>query len=504
MTFPDVCLVGLHARSDGGNQPADFQAAKVGKVEAVKLMTTHPPEDVDRFREAGVTFFIARIYEDLSNRVISPDDFVRWQEAPNSSMRRLYAKGIRHWEIHNEPNLVQEGLGKSWTDGYAFAAWFIRVVGGLRRAFPDIQIGFPGLSPGGTIPGVRQDAELFIEQARTAFSVCDWVAAHAYEVYNTTDVNAGGSWRIIRKYTNLPMAITEFSSPLQTPQTQAKQYRVYYEALRSEPNLFGAFSFVVSGQHFQHEAWRKEDGSLTVIPHEVALRSFATHPALPQSPLGTWVVNGNIIAYIRDWQGNIVRAAQPRERLDVYAFLSTAGGFDNRAVINRDYHHIWKERLSLPNFPPMEFIHPDTEWLWPVRGVQRPIYTALFNKQVDYGLHEGVDIKVIDSPNREIVSVFNGTVIHVHQWNGTKKDLNAYGRFVIVRQDDGYDVWYCHLDRVVALPNQKVSRGSLIGIAGNTGNSTGPHLHLHVLDPRKKIHGYVFNLPVVNPQPLLP
>ena len=45
----------------------------------------------------------------------------------------FYSRGVRYFEVHNEPNLVPEGWTQSWSDGQSFGAWFLDVVNRLRR-----------------------------------------------------------------------------------------------------------------------------------------------------------------------------------------------------------------------------------------------------------------------------------------------------------------------------------------------------------------------------------
>ncbi|WP_028574803.1 M23 family metallopeptidase [Desulfonatronovibrio hydrogenovorans] len=56
----------------------------------------------------------------------------------------------------------------------------------------------------------------------------------------------------------------------------------------------------------------------------------------------------------------------------------------------------------------------------------------------------------------------------------------AYGISLVINHGRGITTRYAHLQRYVAQRNQEVSRGQLIGYVGNTGRSTGPHLHYEV------------------------
>jgi hypothetical protein len=68
--------------------------------------------------------------------------------------------------------------------------------------------------------------------------------------------------------------------------------------------------------------------------------------------------------------------------------------------------------------------------------------------------------------------------------DGTIKDVitdKSYGKVVILtcKSDKGtVDIWYCHMSKQTVKKGQKVAEGLELGLSGNTGNSTGPHLHL--------------------------
>jgi murein DD-endopeptidase MepM/ murein hydrolase activator NlpD len=94
-----------------------------------------------------------------------------------------------------------------------------------------------------------------------------------------------------------------------------------------------------------------------------------------------------------------------------------------------------------------------------------PIYrTPKFHAGMDFTAKEGTDIYVTG----------NGTVTYV----GWKQD---YGNCVIVDHGFGYQTLYAHMSKFAARIGQKVGRGEIIGYVGNTGKSTGPHLHYEVI-----------------------
>ena len=83
--------------------------------------------------------------------------------------------------------------------------------------------------------------------------------------------------------------------------------------------------------------------------------------------------------------------------------------------------------------------------------------------------HYGIDLRV--AIGDDIYSAFNGKV------RVTGLDPRGYGRYVVVRHDNGLETLYGHLSQIKVVPNQKVKAGDVIGLGGNTGRSTGPHLH---------------------------
>lgn len=86
--------------------------------------------------------------------------------------------------------------------------------------------------------------------------------------------------------------------------------------------------------------------------------------------------------------------------------------------------------------------------------------------------HFGIDIKV--QKGDSILSAFDGVV------RVTKYDRRGFGKVVVVRHPSGLETIYGHLSKVLVNPNQKVKSGDLIGLGGNTGRSTGSHLHFEI------------------------
>ena len=86
-----------------------------------------------------------------------------------------------------------------------------------------------------------------------------------------------------------------------------------------------------------------------------------------------------------------------------------------------------------------------------------------------YRFHYGIDLALpVGNP---VVSAFSGKVRIIDYEPG------GYGHYVVMRHDNGLETVYAHLSAVTCQLNQRLEAGQQLGLSGNTGRSTGPHLH---------------------------
>lgn len=85
--------------------------------------------------------------------------------------------------------------------------------------------------------------------------------------------------------------------------------------------------------------------------------------------------------------------------------------------------------------------------------------------------HNGVDLGL--RTGQPVHSLFPGVVRFAGSYGG-------YGRLVVVRHWNGLETYYAHLHRTKVRVGDEVEAGTVIGLGGSTGRSTGPHLHLEV------------------------
>jgi len=91
----------------------------------------------------------------------------------------------------------------------------------------------------------------------------------------------------------------------------------------------------------------------------------------------------------------------------------------------------------------------------------------------DKRFHWGIDISL--PTGIEILAGFDGTVTRVGY------DADGWGNFVVIDNGAGVQALYAHCHAVLVSQGQSVTEGQVIAIVGNTGASTGPHLHLEVI-----------------------
>ncbi len=131
---------------------------------------------------------------------------------------------------------------------------------------------------------------------------------------------------------------------------------------------------------------------------------------------------------------------------------TTGNDGDGQNIVTTSDNHNLMSLVALP----LENIHINSGF-----GMrQHPIY----HKRI---MHNGIDLS---ARYEKVYSMFPGTVIKVGQ------DSRS-GKFVTVKTGD-YTISYCHLSQQLVKVDDYVYAGRNIAISGNTGTSTGPHLHI--------------------------
>lgn len=129
---------------------------------------------------------------------------------------------------------------------------------------------------------------------------------------------------------------------------------------------------------------------------------------------------------------------------------------------------------NVPNTKVLDVRH----YVMPVKG---NYVTSHYGYRPQFGrTHKGIDLR--SAVGDTVYSAFSGRV------RLTRFERGGYGFYVIVRHENGLETVYGHLSRFLVKPDQYVKAGQPIALSGNTGRSTGPHLHFET-----RFMGYAIN-----------
>ena len=130
-----------------------------------------------------------------------------------------------------------------------------------------------------------------------------------------------------------------------------------------------------------------------------------------------------------------------------------------------------------------------------MKGIVNPVLSDPMYLSLDFGntysdgsLHKGIDVYSTYKRECDVIAPCDGTITQaVNNIKGTNKNTGTLGmgNYVYLQTDLGYRIRFQHLKfgSVVVKKNQVVKRGQKLGIIGNTGYSTGRHLHTDISLP---------------------
>lgn len=256
---PEVPLVlgqarlGLHTSADPVIAEAEIQEFRDARPGLIKILSFQQPDAVRRLLadHPRVTWII-RALLDMGGRAVTPEQFVEWTLSDVQRAVEVLVGQEVLIELHNEPNTTQGGLGSAWADGQAFSQWFLAVLERYRAALPSAHYIYPGLSPGGSVRGVRQDHVEFVEASRAAVKAADCLGIHLYwsNIYPVQR-----ALELLDDYTTrfrgYPIFITEAANndPQARPMQQAREYISFWQQLQWRPAVRGVAYFVASASN---------------------------------------------------------------------------------------------------------------------------------------------------------------------------------------------------------------------------------------------------------------
>jgi hypothetical protein len=257
--------IGLHASADPFITDAEVEEFGKMRPGMIKVLSFHNPQAIQKLvNNHPNASWVVRAFLDFrqqsSVRNISPGQF--FDDTISDVRRTLNIIGNKDVviELHNEPNLVPEGLTGAWSDGASFATWWIDVLNRYRQALPGKKFIYPGLSPGADVTGIKQDHIRFIEASRAAVEAADGLGIHTYwsNVYpmsRALDVLDD----YISRFRFKPIWITEASNNKSgtTSFRKAQQYLDFWQEIQKRPTVMGVTYFVASATdpNFAEEVW---------------------------------------------------------------------------------------------------------------------------------------------------------------------------------------------------------------------------------------------------------
>lgn len=134
------------------------------------------------------------------------------------------------------------------------------------------------------------------------------------------------------------------------------------------------------------------------------------------------------------------------------------------------YNYCWTSerlnpyRITIDNLPDSVFVNC-SDFVYPIKSNH---ITSNFGMR-KYRYHYGIDLGV--KMGDTIRATFGGKIRIVDY------ERKGYGHYVVIRHNNGLETVYAHLLEVLVNINQTVKAGDIIALGGNTGHSTGPHLH---------------------------
>ena len=242
--------IGLHASADPDISDEEVGEFGLFRPSIIKVLSFHNPVGLRKLAQNHPDAkWIVRAFLDFGGRSISPQRFFN---DTISDMKRtmdiLQGRDVVI-ELHNEPNLLPEGLESSWADGADFATWWLRLLRLYRYIFPDQRFIYPGLSPGAEIYRFKQDHIRFLEASRPAIKAADGLGIHLYwSVYTPMSEALKVLDDTISRYRNKPIWVTESSNNKGgiTAPDKAREYLVFWKKLQERPIVKGVTYFVAS------------------------------------------------------------------------------------------------------------------------------------------------------------------------------------------------------------------------------------------------------------------
>ena len=176
-------------------------------------------------------------------------------------------------------------------------------------------------------------------------------------------------------------------------------------------------------------------------------------------------------ASAQDMLADEVRVCEPMGSVDSMALHNMLLN-ESYVVPSMDMYPTWEnDRVHFTATLPDSFKIDLTGFVMPTAS--RKITDIFGYRPRRRRVHNGLDVKV--EKGDTIYAAFDGKV------RVTAYQRRGYGHYVVIRHNNGIETLYAHLSKKLVNENQNVKAGDPIGLGGNTGRSTGSHLHFETI-----------------------
>jgi len=305
----------------------------------------------------------------------------------------------------------------------------------LRRKFPGVYYGLEARRVGSSL-GMKKKLSVFI--------VPDSGQVRQFSLSRTVIVIAASA---IFTYSILTMLLSYgfFSNRIEAHKV---------ESLQKENEFLSA---KLVGINESIEMLQSEIASLT--DKEKAIRTIFELPEIDPQQRELGIGGPNILPVEEELAPSRSSAYQTEAEVDRLVALTNF----EKDQFNFVYEALQRKKSDLDHTPS---IMPTQGYLMRGYGQKRDPFTGRIK------LHSGLDIS--NQIGTHVVATANGTVERVEYANGL-------GKTVVINHGNGYKTVYGHLSDYRTRVGQYVARGQLIALMGNTGYSTGPHVHYEVI-----------------------
>lgn len=206
-------------------------------------------------------------------------------------------------------------------------------------------------------------------------------------------------------------------------------------------------------------------------------------------------VSVNTIVWANDLSGSTITPGQTLAILPISGIKYKVKKGDTLKSIAKDHRGDLQEILDYNDLvvsssiaigdtviiPDGEAAHSQASTVRSARSTRTAVSSGYFIKPVarstrTQGIHGYNAVDLAAPIGTPVVASAKGTVVISRSsgWNG------GYGKYVVIKHSNGTQTLYSHLNDAIVYSGATVAQGQVIGYVGNTGKSTGPHLHFEV------------------------